>query len=59
VNLGEPTYYVNPFVGIVEEADALDRIEKLQNYENEMIYKTAFEVIDTWFCDSDAEEDSD
>jgi len=51
--------YVNPFVGIVEEADALDRIEKLQNYENEMIYKTAFEVIDTWFCDSDAEEDSD
>lgn len=45
-------------MGIVEEADALDRIEKLQNYENEIIYKTAFEVIDTWFRDSDA-EDSD
>merc|ERR1712154_151738 len=47
--------YVNPFVGIVEEADALDKIERLQTYENEQIYKTAFEIIDTWFQDSDSD----
>ena len=45
-------------MGIVEEADALDKIEKLQTYENEQIYKTAFEIIDTWFQDSDDEDSS-
>ena len=48
-------YYVNPFVGIVEEADALEKLEQLQTYENDRIYKTAFEIIDTWFQDSDSD----
>lgn len=34
---------------IVEENGTLDKLEELQNHENEEIYKKAYELIDTYF----------
>ncbi|KAM9088579.1 importin subunit alpha-3 isoform 3-T3 [Megaptera novaeangliae] len=42
---------------LIEECGGLEKIEQLQNHENEDIYKLAYEIIDQFFSSDDIEED--
>ena len=43
---------------LIEECQGLDKIEDLQNHENQEIYKIAFEIIDKYFgADSENEDE--
>ena len=41
----------------LEEVGALDEIERLQEHDNDDVYKAALNIIETWF--KDEEEDGD
>jgi len=41
----------------LEEADALDHLERLQEHENEDVYKSALSIIETWFSEENPDDD--
>jgi hypothetical protein len=39
----------NPFAQLVEDADGLDKIEALQEHQNEDLYEKAVSILETYF----------
>jgi len=48
----------NPYVTFVDEAEGLDKLEQLQNHQNEDVYKKAVHILETYFGLDDEEDDA-
>merc|ERR1712146_658618 len=48
----------NPYTTFVDEAEGLDKLEALQNHQNEDVYKKAMHILETYFGLEDEEDDS-
>jgi len=49
----------NPYAVQLEECFGLDKIEFLQQHENEEVYRKAYQIIETYFRDDDPEVDQE
>jgi len=47
----------NPYTTFVDEAEGLDKLEQLQNHQNEDVYKKAVHILETYFGLDDEEDD--
>jgi len=47
---------VNPFVRVIEEAEGLDRLEDLQDHQNEDIYKKSLKILEDYFVTEEEAE---
>jgi len=47
----------NPYTGYVDEAEGLDKLEQLQNHQNEDVYKKAVHILETHFGIDDDEDE--
>jgi len=56
LKVGRDVDLQNPFALAIEEAEGLDKIEKLQQHENNEIYKKAFNLIDKYFSEEEQDE---
>jgi len=48
----------NPYTNFVDEAEGLDKLEQLQNHQNEDVYKKAVHILETYFGLDDDEDDA-
>jgi importin subunit alpha-1 len=46
----------NPYANLIDEADGLEKIDKLQNHPNNEVYEKAVKILETYF---DAEEEDE
>jgi len=49
------SYSNNPYAMLVEEAEGIEKIEFLQNHENQDIYKKSFEIVERYFSGDDTD----
>ena len=47
----------NPYTTFVDEAEGLDKLEQLQNHNNEDVYKKAMHILETYFGLDDEEDE--
>merc|ERR1719440_1245970 len=48
----------NPYTTFVDEAEGLDKLEHLQNHNNEDVYKKAMHILETYFGLDDEEDEA-
>jgi len=53
LNMADASGKTSEMTTCIEEADAIDMLEKLQEHENEEIYKAALNIIETWFSEEE------
>ena len=54
---GESLNKLNGYISFVDEADGIDKIESLQEHENDGIYEKAIAIIEKYFGSDDGLED--
>jgi hypothetical protein len=48
----------NPYTQVIEEAEGLDKLEDLQNIENEDIYNKVVKILETYFNAEETENEN-